>query len=185
MRPIVLSALLLVTAGCLGGVGPGTSTETARPSDHATPSTSPTPSAVACEEAPHETVDPYREEVTPSDHPEPPSAWTESSVREYVVAYEEAYARNRQLREDSTRVTVNAHDVRVERTDDGWVVRLTSQTNTWAQGRSEGTETATVVHGDGAMIPVAYRVTDDRVVRAEGDYETTPDPASGEILECL
>ena len=82
-------------------------------------------------------------------------------------------------------MTVNAHDVRVERTDDGWVVRLTSQTNTWAQGRSEGTETATVVHGDGAVIPVAYRVTDDRVVRAEGDYETTPDPSSGEILECL
>lgn len=182
---LVPLTVLLVTAGCLGGVGPGTSTDSTSTSDPTSPTTSSTATPGECEEVQRQTADPFREEVTPSDHPEPPDEWTERSVREYVVAYEEAYARNQQLDESSTRVTVNVHDVRVERTDDGWVVRLTSQTNTWARGSPDGTETATLVHGDGAMIPVAYLVTDDRLRRSQGGIEETPDPTTGTTLECL
>lgn len=181
LGPLALVALLLVTAGCLGTLSSdGTATESP-----ATPTGTSTPEPESCDESERATVDPFREEVTPSDHPEPPAEWTESSVREYVVAYEEAYARNQRLGDESTQVSVIVGDVSAERVDDGWVVRLTSRTNTWAQGSPDGSETATVVHGDGAPIPVAYRVTDDRVVRAEADYGTTPEPAGGRTVECL
>jgi hypothetical protein len=59
-------------------------------------------------------------------------------------------------------------DVSVERHDGTWIVDLTSRTNTWVQGRATGTATATVVHGDGARVPVTYRLTDRALYRVEG-----------------
>ncbi|WP_276261200.1 hypothetical protein [Haloglomus litoreum] len=84
-------------------------------------------------------------------------------------------------------MTVAVSDVSVTATGDGYRVRLTSRTNTWYGGPAEGNETATIVHGDGAHIPVAYHLTDGRLVRAEGGYDATPTvgPAAGRTVRCF
>lgn len=146
---------------------------------------SPTESpAGTCTEHQRETVDPYRDAVEPSELPERPDTLTRASVRDYVVAYERAYARNGRLERISTEVSTNVQDVSVSQTGNGWVVRLTSQTNTWAAGTDTADGTPTVVHGDGAELPVAYLLTDDRLVRSVGDYGETPSPSHGRVVEC-
>lgn len=192
-RPALLTALLagmLVLAGCTaapGSGGDGTGTPTLTP---ATPPTD-TPAGTAtasstpgeCEAVEQRTVDPFRDDVEPSEFPDPPAAWNRSSVERYVVGFEAAYARNGALREESREVNVLVAEVSVERRDGAWVVDLVSRTNTWAQGRATGTATATVVHGDGARIPVAYRLTDRGLYRAERDIgqppSGTPTPTPG------
>jgi len=193
-RPLltVLLAVMFVLAGCIaapgsGGDGTGTPTltpvtpPTGSPPDRPTPTATSTPGE--CEAVERGTVDPFREDVTPSEYPEPPEEWNRSSVERYVVAFEAAWARNGALREDSTEVNVLVAEVSVERRDEAWVVDLVSRTNTWAQGRATGTATATVVHGDGARIPVTYRLTDRALYRIERDVgeppSGTPTPTPG------
>ena len=189
---IALLAGLLVLAGCIaapgsGGDGTGTSTLTpvSPPTDTAagTPTPTATPTPGECEAVERRTVDPFRDDVEPSEFPDPPSEWNRSSVERYVAAFESAYARNDALREDSTKVNVLVAEVSVERRDGAWVVDLVSRTNTWTQGRATGTATATVVHGDGARIPVTYRLTDRGLYRAERDVgeppSGTPTPTPG------
>lgn len=181
MRRVALPTALLVAlallAGCTAGpAGTATTTDTM---------TTPDGGPADCNPADRETVDPYRDDVEPSDLPDHPATLNRSSVRAYVVAYEQAYARNGHLGRGSTRVSTSVSDVRVEETDGGWVVRLTSRTNTWAAGTDTSDGTPTEVHGDGARLPVLYEMADDRLVRAEGDYGETPAPGDGTTLECL
>lgn len=152
------TALLLalaLTASCLTALDDGTG---ATPTDTA---------AENCTPVDRHTVDPDRDSVEPSELPDRPPTWNESSVRAYVVAFEKAYARNGALAETSTRVEVAVTDVSVSTVDGTWVVRLTSRTNTWAQGRPDGNRTATPVHGDGPYVPVVYHLTDSGLYRTE------------------
>lgn len=189
---------MLVLAGCTaaprsGGERTRTSTLTPVVPPTDTPTGTPTDTSGECEAVAQHPVDPFREDVEPSELPEPPAEWNRSSVERYVVAFEEAYARNEALRTDSTRVEVTVGEVSVERRDEAWVVDLVSRTNTWAQGRATGTATATVVHGDGARIPVTYRLTDRALFRKAGTVAGTPssdttpraEPWSGPAVACF
>ena len=182
LRLLALSALL-VTAGCLSAVGPGTSSPgTESPDPTETPY--PTPAA-ECDAYERETVDPYRDDVEPSPFPELPSNRTAASVESHVVAFEEAYSRNEALFEDSKRVATYTQDVSVRRVNGTWVVDLVSVTNTWAQGPPTDGETATVVHGDGPRVPVRYHLSDDGLYRNELDYDETPVPGEyGRAVAC-
>lgn len=158
---LVALAVALPLAGCTTTLnGGGTPAHTTAPSD--------------CTPQVRETVDPVRDGVDPSAFPDRPATWNESSVRSYVVAFEEAYARNGALRETSTRVEVSVTDVSVSETDGAWVVHLASQTNTWAKSVDAGTATPTVVHGDGARVPVVYHLTDRGLYRREAAMGGTP-----------
>lgn len=182
-RRTTLAVLVAVAlAGCVGGaLGPGAPTSPATP---ASPTATPPGECTAERRTP---VDPVREDVTPSDYPERPAEWNASSVRAYVVAFEEAWARNAHLRADTKQVVTYVSEPTVRRVDDGYRVRLVSQSNTWHGGLPEGNGTATVVHGDGAPIPVAYHLSEGRLVRAEGDYEATPTvgPGAGRAVRCF
>jgi len=166
-----LLAVLLAFAGCtaaLDGAGGGTDTPTTVPPSSGMPSGTPTATPGECVAVGPATVDPFREGVEPSGRPEPPDEWNRSSVERYVVAFEAAYARNAALRVNTREASVIVGDVSVDRRDGTWIVDLTSRTNTWVQGRATGTATATVVHGDGARVPVTYRLTDRALYRVEG-----------------
>ncbi|WP_255195868.1 hypothetical protein [Halorarius litoreus] len=174
----LLATALVLLAGCTAGpVGTSES-----PTKSPTPTVSPT---TTCTDHQRETVDPVRDEVAPSDLPDRPGTLNQSTVRAYVVAYEEAYARNGRLSRISTRVTTNVGDVRVTETADGWRVRLNSQTNTWAAGTETADGTPTVIHGDGPRVPVTYWLTDGRLVRATADYDETPTRQSGRVVQCF
>jgi hypothetical protein len=188
-RRVLLTALLAassVFAGCtttLGGGGtptpthastPGTPAETPTSTPGGTPTATPSATPGECDAVEQHPVDPFREDVEPSELPEPPEEWNQSSVEEYVVAFERAWSRNAALRTTSTNVEVIVGEVAVGRSGDAWVVELTSRTNTWAQGRATGTATATVVHGDGANVPVTYRLTDRALYREERRIGGTP-----------
>jgi len=181
-RPILVLLVAVALAGCVGGpFGVG-----APGSPDSTPDATPTSTPTECTEQRLSVTDPARDDVEPSPYPDRPANWTESSVREYVVAFEQAWSRNQQLREATKRVTVSVSDVSVARTADGYRVTLTSRTNTWYGGPAEGNQTATIVHGDGAYIPVRYAVTDGRLVRAEEQFDATPTVGqrSGRTLRC-
>lgn len=178
VRLLALLAVLLL-AGCTAAPGSeGEATGSPTPARTATPALTPTETPGECVAVAPATVDPVREGVEPSERPDPPREWNRSSVERYVVAFEEAYSRNAALRRDTREVTVVVGDVAVERRDGAWMVDLVSRTNTWVQGRASGTGTATVVHGDGASVPVTYRVTDRALYREEGRIGGTPS-ASG------
>jgi hypothetical protein len=200
----VLFAGLVVSAGCTAtpdGAGSGTPTLSPASPSTDSPSGSPTggpsgPPSVTpdrCVAVERSVVDPFREDVEPSERPEPPGEWNRSSVERYVVAFEEAYARNGALRADTERVEVIVGDVAVERSDETWVVELTSRTNTWARGRGTGTATATVVHGDGPHVPVTYHLTDRALYREEERIGGTPsssatssrEPRHGRAVACF
>jgi hypothetical protein len=180
--PMLVLLVAVALGGCVGGL-PGAG---APGSPDGSPGTTPAPTPTECTEQRLSVTDPTRDNVNPSPYPDRPANWTESSVRAYVVAFEQAWSRNQRLREATKRVTVSVSDVAVTRTDYGYRVDLTSRTNTWYGGPAEGNRTATIVHGDGAYIPVRYAVTDGRLVRAEGRFDTTPtaDPQSGRTLRC-
>lgn len=181
--PTLVVLVTVALAGCVGGpFGAGAPSSPGNTSD-----TTPTSTPTECTEERLSVTDPIRDDVNPSPYPDRPATWNESSVRAYVVAFEHAWSRNQQLREATKRVTVAVSDVSVTATGDGYRVRLTSRTNTWYGGPAEGTETATIVHGDGAYIPVAYHLTDGRLVRAEGGYDSTPTvgPLDGRTIRCF
>jgi hypothetical protein len=180
MRALLL-ATLLVLAGCLGGPVGTTPEETETPT--ATPTPSPTATAV-CEPYEPAKVNPSREDVTPSPLPGKPEELTADSAKAFATAYEEAYARNGELQPDTKRVETYTGDVSVEAVDGGYVVRMFAVTNVWHGGVQQGTHTSTVIHGDGAQIPVAYYVTDRLVRRDSGGYDEEPTPRDGTILEC-
>ncbi len=174
----ILLAVLAVTvtiAGCSALVGGPT----------------PTPTTEDCTPDEQHVVDPFRESVEPSEFPEPPDQWTASSVEAYVVGVEKAYSRNDALRHESTRVTVSVSSVQVVREGESWVIQLTSRTNTWAAGTATGSGTPTVIHGDGALVPVVYRLTDRALYRTEGDVggnpsaTTEPPTPTGRTLVCF
>lgn len=180
-RRVALMTVLAVTvvlAGCVAAFGGDTS---------------PTPTAGTEDCSPDEqhVVDPFRESVEPSEFPETPDQWTASTVEAYVVDVEKAYSRNDALRHESTRVTVSVSGVSVTREGDAWIVELTSRTNTWAAGTAAGSATPTVIHGDGAQIPVVYRLTDRALYRTEGTVggqpsaTTEPTTPAGRILVCF
>jgi hypothetical protein len=173
--PLVALAAVLVTAGCLSSVGPGSPTPET-PDDRAeTPTPHQTPSG-ECEAVERETVDPFRDDVEPSPIPDRPEELTADSVESYVAEFEKSYARNGALFEDSRRVNTLVVVENVTRREGVWVVDLVSRTNTWAQGTATGTATATVVHGDGARISVRYHLTADGLYRLELGYDETPVP---------
>lgn len=171
--PLVALAAVLVSAGCLAAVGPGSPTPET-PEERAGSSTPyPTPSG-ECDAVDRETVDPFRDDVEPSPIPDRPDELTVDSVESYVAEFEEAYARNGALYEDSTEVNTLVVVENVTHREGVWVVDLVSRTNTWAQGTATGTATATVVHGDGPRVPVRYHLTADGLYRLELGYDETP-----------
>jgi hypothetical protein len=182
--PLVALASLLVLAGCLSAVGPGSPTpETPDRTD--TPSPYPTPTG-ACDAVDQQTVDPYRDDVEPSDLPSRPTNLTAESVEAYVASFEEAYARNGALSDASTQVNTLVTVENVTERDGTWVVDLVSRTNTWAQGTAAGTATATVVHGDGASIHVRYQLSSEGLYRQELGYDETPQSGQfGRPVTCL
>lgn len=168
-RRVCLLAMLagtVVLAGCSAGFGGGISP-------------TPTPGTGECEPHDQHVVDPFRESVEPSEMPEAPDRLTESTVEAYVVDVEKAYSRNDALRYESTRVTVSVSSVQVDREGDTWIVELTSQTNTWAAETASGSTTPIVIHGDGALVPVMYRLTDRALYRTEGSVGGTPSATAG------
>ncbi|EJN61064.1 hypothetical protein [Halogranum rubrum] len=174
-RPGVVCVLLLLTAGCLGGT--------------ADPASSPTVSPTAtftdqCTAIEKPVVDPSRESVTPSELPEGPPQMTESAVVEYVVAYEEAYGRNRLLRDDTKRASQHVSDPVVRLVDGGFVVEVRTYESALYQREASGNETTTGVYLDGARIDVSYLVTEDRLLRAESDSDGAPPPRDGKTMEC-
>ena len=181
-RAVIATVLLFALTGCVGGpLAGGPSPSPASPTE---PASSPVATPTACTEPETTPVDPIRETVEPSDYPARPPTLNQSSVAAYVTAYERAYSRNEALRPKTRRVTVSVTDVSVEATEAGYRVRLVSRTNTWYGGTGNGSETATVVHGDGARIPVLYEIHADRLTRAEGGYEDTPTAAETRVREC-
>jgi hypothetical protein len=182
--PLVTLASLLVLAGCLSPVGPGSPTPET-PARTETPTPYPTPTG-ECDAVERQTVDPFRDDVEPSDLPERPSNLTAGSVETYVAEFEEAYARNGALSAGSTQVNTLVTVEDVSDRDGAWVVDLVSRTNTWAQGTASGTATATVVHGDGARIPVRYHLTSEGLYRQELGYDETPQPGRfGRPVTCF
>lgn len=170
--PLLALVALLLTAGCLSAVGPGSPTPES-PDDTETPTPYPTPSD-ECEAYEPETVDPYRDDVEPSELPDRPGELTAASVEIYVSGFEQAFARNRRLSKESTQVNTMVTVENVTDRNGTWVVDVISRTNTWAQGTESAEGTATVVHGDGARIHVRYHVTDEGLYRQELGYDETP-----------
>ena len=170
MRALLL-AVLVSLAGC-SAVGPGTP--------------SPATSTADCTDHTESTVNPDRTGVAPKPIPDRPANLNESTVREYVVAYEEAYTYNRILSADTKRASVVTDDVSVQSSGDRFVVRLSMHWTASEQAVVEGNETATVVIADSPEYAVAYRLTDRQLTRAEnGDYQKTPTVDGGETVECF
>lgn len=169
--PLLALVGLLLTAGCLSAVGPGS--PTAETPDTETPTSYPTPTG-DCDPVEQQTVDPYRDDVEPSGLPDRPDELTAGSVETYVSRFEQAFARNQRLSKESTRVNTMVTVENVTERNGTWVVDVVSRTNTWAQGTESADGTATVVHGDGARIHVRYHVTDEGLYRLELGYDETP-----------
>lgn len=176
-RTGVVCALLLLTAGCLGG--------TADPASPTTPTASATSTfADQCTAVEKTVVDPSRESVTPSELPDGPPRMTESAVAKYVVAYEEAYGRNQLLRDDTKRANQQVSEPTVRAVDGGFIVEVQTYESYTRQREPFGNETVTAVVADGPRVDVSYLVTEDRLLRAEGDFDGAPRPRDGKTMEC-
>lgn len=199
-RVSIVVGLAVVLTGCLTG-GPATSASpvadspTAGPPESATttaPGALPGLSTVetadtdrpGCEEAPVETVNPIREDVSPSPLPERPAELNESALRTYVTAYEAAYKRNTDLHELTTTYSIHVSEVTVRAADGGWVVNASAIYWFELAGTTDGTTTPTVAHADGPRYTASYFVTDDRMLRdttLDGDELS---PRRGRVVEC-
>lgn len=163
MRALLLAALLML-AGCTAAPPGG--------ADSPTASTTPVPTPTGpCEVENRPSADVDAGEYHGESYPERPESLTRDTVGEFVASFEETYVHNGALapRENVTYLETYVHDVTVTRHDEVYVVRLTSYTNGGFVDTRE--ETPIEVHWDGAPQPYTYLVTDDRVLRGEGDLD--------------
>jgi len=174
----VALAVLVLTAGCLGGVVGPLGTE--KPPD-GTPTATP---GEECAVDRPQTTDPARVAVTPSPLPERPDELTRQRVLSYVEDYEVAYRRNLGLRDSTETYEVFVTDASVREVDDGHVVDLTAEYWYNEGGPAPGTATATIIHADGPRYDVSYHVTGDGMRRSVGGREGTPRPRRGAFVEC-
>lgn len=159
MRALLLAALV-VLSGC-AAVGPGgTASPTATPI--------PTPTG-PCEVDDRPMPEHDSNEVAPDEYPERPDSLSGESVAPFVASFEETYIQNSVLADGSniTYIETYTNDVNVTAHGDVYVVRLTSYTN--GNYRDTGEETPIEVHWDGAPQPITYLVTEDGMLRGEGD----------------
>ncbi|WP_435115387.1 hypothetical protein [Halolamina sp. C58] len=113
-----------------------------------------------------------RNEVATDEYPERPDSLTAETVGAFVASFEETYIQNAALAggQNVTYIETYTDDVNVTAHGDTYVVRLTSYTN--GNYRDTGGETPIEVHWDGAPEPVTYLVTEERILRGEGDLTT-------------
>jgi hypothetical protein len=108
--------------------------------------------------------------VEPSAYPEPPAEPTREAVVRWVRAFEIAYFRNAMLvdaagdEENLTRVSASAEVRAVNRTPEGYAVRLSG---------FGATNYASGIHGD-HWADVGYVVTETRLVRVPLEDRTDP-----------
>lgn len=198
-RRAVLGALpTTLVAGCVAGTGdepneagePSETSEPSKPSQSRTATGTPSGTGTPyydgeCDAGEHEWVDPERDSIEPKALPDDPPAFDEVAVESFVASYEEAYLHNSLLQENTEGVGVVVGPVTTEQVPGGFVVSLQSYYYYNEQAVTTGNETATVVHADGPKTMKAYLVTHQRLVRAEGEYNVTPDPRNqGETVEC-
>lgn len=154
----LLAALTVLLAGCTAApVGPAESPTT--PTGPCTPDT-PTPETPA--------------EISAMAWPEPPETRTAESVGSYVASFERAYRHNDRLEPGTRYVETYVSSVTTTVRGDEYLVRLESYTNGGVARSTPDEGTPITVHWDGAPVHVAYLLTDDRLVRAEGDHEMEP-----------
>jgi len=163
MRALLLVALV-VLSGCAAAGPGGTASPTASPV--------PTPTG-PCAVDDRPMPDPDSNEVEPDEYPERPDSLSAETVGEFVDSFEETYIQNAALGNgrNVTYIETYTDDVNVTAHGDVYVVRLSSYTN--GNYRDTGEETPIEVHWDGAPEPVTYLVTEDRMLRGEG--ELSPD----------
>jgi hypothetical protein len=157
MRALLLAALV-VLSGC-AAVGPGSS-----------PTATPIPTPTGpCEVDDRPKPDPVEGDVTPHAYPDPNDTRTAESIGSFVATFEETYIRNDALAggRNVTYIETYTNDVNVTARDGVYVVRLTSYTN--GNYQDTGEETPIEVHWDGAPEPVTYLITEERMLRGEGD----------------
>lgn len=155
MRALLPVAMLLL-AGCVGAPIGDPGTDIATPTGPCEVDGQPTPEPSA--------------EVAPVDYPEAPSTLSTQSVQSYVTEFENSYRHNHALAEHGnvTYLETYVEDTSATKHGDSYVVHLSSYTNGGTM-ESEGEGTPIQIHWDGAPEPVTYLVTDDRVLRGEGD----------------
>jgi hypothetical protein len=158
MRALLLAALV-VLSGC-AAVGPGGT---------ASPTASPIPTPTGpCEVDDRPMPDAGGGDVAPESYPERPDNRTAEAVGAFVASFEETYIQNAALvGQNVTYIETYTNDVNVSVHGDAYVVRLTSYNNGAYTDTDE--ETPVEVHWDGAPEPVTYLVTNDSVLRGEGD----------------
>ncbi|AUV83422.1 hypothetical protein C2R22_18700 [Salinigranum rubrum] len=188
--PALALATLLLCAGCLGapsgtpvpdGSAEATPTGTATtPTPTAKPTPTPTPTSLDSLPSPArcltDAVPRLRavDGVEPSTYPEPPAEQTREAVVGWVQAFEIAYFRNAMLvdaagdEENLTRVSASAEVRAVNRTPEGYAVRLSD---------FGATNYASGIHGD-HWADVGYVVTETRLVRVPLDDRSDPVRAS-------
>lgn len=168
----LLAALVILLAGCTAApVGPAESPTT--PTAPCDPTT-PTP------EAPPD--------LSPRAWPDPPETRTLTSVESYVESFEHAFRHNDRLEPGTRYIETYVSSVTTATRGDSYLVRLESYTNGGVARSTPDEGTPVTVHWDGAPVHVAYLLTDDRLVRAEGDRETTPSldaVAQGRTVACI
>lgn len=161
MRALLLAALV-VLAGCTAAPPGGTDSPTA--------STTPVPTPTGpCEVDDRPSADVEAGDYDGEAYPERPESLTEATVGDFVASFEERYIHNGALahRENVTYLETYVNDVDVTSHGDVYVVRLTSYTNGGFWDTEK--ETPIEIHWDGAPQPVTYLVTEDRLLRSDGE----------------
>jgi hypothetical protein len=168
MRALLPVAVLCLLAGCVGAPLGGGSGSVPTPTGPCTVDDRPTTDASA--------------EVEPVDYPEAPSSPSASSVESYVASFEDSYRHNDALADHGnvTYLETYVEDVSVTRHGSVYVVRLESYTNGGTM-REEGEGTPIQIHWDGAPEPVTYLLTEDRLVRGDGDLSPERLPSQSTV----
>ncbi|WP_128476281.1 hypothetical protein [Halorussus pelagicus] len=159
-----------VLAGCLAFGGDADESSPADCDDVATP---PTPDGT--------------DEIAPKPYPDFPARLSRSNASEFAADYERAYKHNEILERETNLAYLDvgitdASDA--ERTDDGFVVNVTTEFGWGQRGDSQG-ETATQVHADSGS-KVSYLVGKNVLKRVEADDWEFADPRTteGTLLGC-
>ncbi|WP_255149510.1 hypothetical protein [Halorarius halobius] len=170
----LFAALLVLLAGCTAGPLAGTPTESIPTPSGDCAATTPSPDGSA--------------EVSPRAWPDPPENRSIGSVGSYVVEFERAYLHNERLEPGTQYLETHVELEHVTPRGDLYLVRLTSYTNGGIEQSTPDAGTPITVHWDGAPHHVAYLLTEGRLLRAQGDRETTPSPeavAEGPTVACV